>query len=64
MQDAEIKEGQEVVGKRAYFNGGYMGNEKSSTVFGANYPRLRALKRKYDPEFVFRKWFAIEPAEA
>jgi hypothetical protein len=56
--------GEEVVGKRAYFNGGYMGNEKSSTVFGANYARLRVVKRKYDPDFAFRKWFAIEPAEA
>jgi len=32
-------------------------------VFGANYPRLRQLKRKYDPEMVFRKWFPITPAE-
>jgi len=62
-KDSQTKSGEEVVGKRAYFNGGYMGNEKSSTVFGTNYPRLRALKRKYDPDFVFRKWFAIEPAE-
>jgi len=40
-----------------------MGNEKSSTVFNVNYPRLRALKRKYDPDVVFKKWFAIEPAD-
>ena len=56
--------GEEVVGKRPYFNGGYMGNEKSSAVFGANCARLRVVKRKYDPDCAFRKWFAIEPAEA
>ncbi|KAG8980203.1 hypothetical protein FRB93_009338 [Tulasnella sp. JGI-2019a] len=33
-------------------------------AFGANYPRLQALKRKYDPEMVFNKWFCIKPANA
>ena len=60
--DESVPEGKEVVGKKGYFNGS-MGDERVSTVFGQNYPRLRELKKKYDPEFVFRKWFAIVPAE-
>ena len=44
------------------FNGGYMSNKKSNTMFATNYICLRDLKRKYEPDFVFRKWFAREPA--
>ncbi|KAG8980206.1 hypothetical protein FRB94_010479 [Tulasnella sp. JGI-2019a] len=33
-------------------------------AFGTNYPRLQALKRKYDPDMVFNKWFCITPADA
>ncbi|KAG8864113.1 hypothetical protein FRB96_006987 [Tulasnella sp. 330] len=32
-------------------------------AFGPNYPRLRQLKRKYDPDMVFNKWFCIRPAD-
>jgi hypothetical protein len=31
-------------------------------LFGHNYTRLRELKGKYDPDQVFKKWYAIAPA--
>ncbi|KLO07487.1 FAD-binding domain-containing protein [Schizopora paradoxa] len=50
---------------RAY--GNYVGDEtlttdKARRVFGDNYPRLQTIKKKYDPEVIFSKWFAITPA--
>jgi hypothetical protein len=63
-QDETISKDQEVVGVKAYF-GGSLGDEKTEQVFGAEkMPKLRELKRKYDPEFVFHRWFPIVPAEA
>jgi len=38
------------------------GAEKSVALFGANYPRLASIKKRYDPENVFRKWYNIIPA--
>ncbi|RPD66671.1 FAD-binding domain-containing protein [Lentinus tigrinus ALCF2SS1-7] len=32
--------------------------------FGSNYKRLQEIKKKYDPELVFNKWFVITPAAA
>jgi hypothetical protein len=38
------------------------GEEKISDMFGENLPKLRELKKKYDPNFVFNKWYPIAPA--
>ncbi|KAA1469062.1 FAD-binding domain-containing protein [Dentipellis sp. KUC8613] len=35
----------------------------AQALFGANYSRLTELKKKYDPDMVFSKWFTIAPAE-
>jgi len=35
--------------------------DKAKLVF-ENYPRLQAIKKRYDPENIFNKWFAISPA--
>ena len=37
-------------------------DDKAHVLYGDNYPRLQALKQKYDPEMLFSKWFAITPA--
>jgi FAD/FMN-containing dehydrogenase len=38
------------------------GSEKITDMFGENLPKLRELKKKYDPKFVFNKWYPITPA--
>lgn len=35
---------------------------KARLVFGENYPKLQQIKKKYDPENIFNKWFPITPA--
>lgn len=34
---------------------------RAKQLFGENYPRLRQLKKKYDPDVIFSKWFKITP---
>lgn len=38
------------------------GEEKAKSVFGSNLPRLQQIKARYDPEFLWNKWFPIAPA--
>jgi hypothetical protein len=38
-------------------------SNKARVLFGANYPRLQQLKKRYDPEMLFSKWFLIQPAD-
>ncbi|RPD66712.1 FAD-binding domain-containing protein [Lentinus tigrinus ALCF2SS1-7] len=35
---------------------------KAEANFGSNYKRLQQIKKMYDPELVFKKWFVITPA--
>ena len=41
---------------------GVLVKNKAATLFGDNYPRLQDLKKKYDPENIFNKWFAVTPS--
>jgi len=36
--------------------------DKARLAFGENYERMREIKRVYDPDAVFNKWFPIPPA--
>jgi len=37
--------------------------DSAQRMFGLNYERMRQVKRKYDPDIRFNKWFTVEPAE-
>ena len=36
--------------------------DRAKIAFGSNYPKLQQIKKKYDPENVFNRWFPIIPA--
>ncbi|KIO33769.1 hypothetical protein M407DRAFT_177687 [Tulasnella calospora MUT 4182] len=38
-------------------------DEYAKKIFGSNYPRLKEIKKKYDPDMVFNRWFAIQTAD-
>jgi hypothetical protein len=37
-------------------------DEYARKLFGSNYARLQEVKKKYDPDQVFSRWFAIQPS--
>ncbi|KIM25712.1 hypothetical protein M408DRAFT_26037 [Serendipita vermifera MAFF 305830] len=43
-------------------------NSKSTggarTLYAGNYPRLQDVKRKYDPDMMFKSWYPIRPLTA
>ena len=41
---------------------GVVVTNRAEAMFGKNYPKLQELKKKYDPENIFNKWFAITPS--
>jgi len=41
---------------------GVVVKDKAKSLFLDNYPRLQELKKRYDPENIFNKWFAITPS--
>jgi hypothetical protein len=48
LDDEEVSEG--------------VAKDRSVALFGESYPKLQTLKKKYDPENVFSRWFKITPA--
>ncbi|KAJ3548836.1 hypothetical protein NMY22_g1109 [Coprinellus aureogranulatus] len=36
--------------------------DRAKLAFASNYPRLQQIKKKYDPENVFNRWFPVTPA--
>lgn len=37
-------------------------DEKARNGFGENYARLQKVKKQYDPDNFFNRWFPITPA--
>lgn len=37
-------------------------SDKAKAVFADNYPKLQRIKKRYDPDNIFNKWFPITPA--
>lgn len=41
---------------------GVLPGNRSQIFFGKVYPKLQVIKKKYDPEQVFNRWYPITPA--
>ena len=41
--------------------GSYRTGITAEALFGENYARLQKLKKEYDPDLVFFKWYPITP---
>jgi len=37
-------------------------DDKAKLAFGRNYPKLQSIKKKFDPDNIFNRWFPIVPA--
>ena len=59
---AEVQEDGQRDVTAIYPNISARGEEKAKSVFGSNLPKLEQLKRRYDPELMWNKWFPITPA--
>jgi Berberine and berberine like len=59
--DATIAPEDKRAGKMAYWNASN-GKASSERVFGSNYSKLRIIKKKFDPENIFNKWYPIQPS--
>ena len=35
---------------------------RAKDLFRENYPRMQEIKRKYDPDMMFNKWFTVNVA--
>lgn len=65
LREAGVKAGVQADGQRdvtAIYANVSGGAEKSKSVFGSNLPRLQALKKRYDPNLMWDKWYPITPA--
>lgn len=36
--------------------------DATQKLFGKHYPKLQDIKKKYDPDMLFRLWFPITPS--
>ena len=59
-EDKEIPEDKRGGGNGYWYSGDGVDRKQ---LFGTNYERLRVLKKKYDPDMVFHKWYPIIPAD-
>lgn len=61
VRDVIRKKGQYPEGTATFNANISTGMEKITDMFGENLPKLKELKKKYDPNFVFNKWYPIPP---